>query len=169
MNTKTFRLFISSTFSDFKAEREVLHKKVFPKVQKACGSEFQFQPIDLRWGVNNESQLDQKTLDMCLDEVKACKGFPHPHFLIMTGDRYGYIPLPYMIEAEEYEKIEAYVESHDELLEIMYKPYKKSGAEKEVRTPSRQIRHSQLLKQWYRLDTNQIPASYVLQKRESAE
>lgn len=31
---KTFRLFVSSTFSDFKKEREVLHKKVFPKIDK---------------------------------------------------------------------------------------------------------------------------------------
>ncbi|HHO42037.1 MAG TPA: DUF4062 domain-containing protein, partial [Epsilonproteobacteria bacterium] len=31
MRTNTFRLFISSTFSDFKKEREVLHTRVFPR------------------------------------------------------------------------------------------------------------------------------------------
>ena len=32
-NSKTFRLFISSTFSDFQQERETLQTKVFPKTQ----------------------------------------------------------------------------------------------------------------------------------------
>lgn len=34
MITKTFRLFISSTFSDFLAEREALHRRVFPELEK---------------------------------------------------------------------------------------------------------------------------------------
>lgn len=101
MQTKTFRLFISSPFKDFKKERKVLHTKVFPRIEQYLlekNINYSFQPIDLRWGVSNEAQLDQKTLEVCLEEVKACKHFPYPNFLIMTGDRYGYIPLPYMIE-----------------------------------------------------------------------
>ena len=99
MQNKTFRLFISSPFSDFEKEREVLHKKVFPKIDEYCNEKnLTFQPVDLRWGVNEEAQLDQKTLEVCLEEVRACKHFPHPNFLIMAGDRYGYVPCPYMIE-----------------------------------------------------------------------
>ena len=65
MQNKTFRLFISSPFSDFKKEREVLHKEVFPEINKYCNEHgFTFQPIDLRWGVSNEAQLDQSTLNM---------------------------------------------------------------------------------------------------------
>ena len=56
---KTFRLFISSTFSDFQEERELLHSKVFPEIKKyARDRGFEFQPIDLRWGVAQEAQLD---------------------------------------------------------------------------------------------------------------
>lgn len=32
--TKTFRIFVSSTFSDLKAERNALHEKVFPEIKK---------------------------------------------------------------------------------------------------------------------------------------
>lgn len=33
-NSKTFRLFISSTFSDFKREREILQSNVFPHIKE---------------------------------------------------------------------------------------------------------------------------------------
>ena len=166
-NTKTFRLFISSPFSDFKDERKILHENVFPVIEKHCSDEgFQFQPIDLRWGVNNESQLDQKTLDMCLDEVKACKGFPHPHFLIMQGDRYGYIPLPYMIEEGEFDKITKYVNKRDTKITITYKDHVDKDGSVIAKKESRTVGRSKLLHSWYTLDKNQIPASYVLNRRE---
>ena len=99
MNQKqTFRLFVSSTFSDFEKERDVLRKDVFPEVQRYYEEHGHvFQPIDLRWGVTNEAQLDQKTLELCLNEVQSCKSHSHPNFLIMLGDRYGWVPLPYYI------------------------------------------------------------------------
>jgi hypothetical protein len=50
--TRTFRIFISSTFSDLKAERNVLQTYVCPWLRElharlGCRS----QVIDLRWGV----------------------------------------------------------------------------------------------------------------------
>ena len=106
MQTKTFRLFISSTFSDFKKEREVLQEQVFPEIKDYCSSKgYAFLPIDLRWGINEEAQLDQKTLEVCLEEVRTCKSYPHPNFLVMLGNRYGWVPLPYIIEAKEFEEI----------------------------------------------------------------
>lgn len=72
MTNKTFRLFISSPFSDFNEERRLLQSYVFPKIKKHATSKgYTFQPIDLRWGVSNEAQLDQKTLELCLEEVRA--------------------------------------------------------------------------------------------------
>ena len=62
-NSKTFRRFISSTFNDFKEERQVLHEKVFPKITKYCIEKgYTFQPVDFRrgGGENEEAQLDQK-------------------------------------------------------------------------------------------------------------
>ncbi len=123
MLNKTFRLFISSTFSDFKKERDVLHKSVFPKIENFCNENgFSFQPIDLRWGVSSEAQHDQKTLEVCLEEVRACKHFPYPNFLIMAGDRYGYIPLPYMIEKNELDSIKDIINRNNEKFTINYKP-----------------------------------------------
>jgi hypothetical protein len=34
--SRTFRLFVSSTFSDMKAEREVLQRRVFPRLRQLC-------------------------------------------------------------------------------------------------------------------------------------
>jgi hypothetical protein len=34
--SRTFRIFVSSTFSDLKEERNALQKKVFPKLRKLC-------------------------------------------------------------------------------------------------------------------------------------
>ena len=36
LSARTFRLFVSSTFSDFVAEREALQKRVFPELEKLC-------------------------------------------------------------------------------------------------------------------------------------
>ena len=136
MTRKIFRLFISSTFSDFKRERRVLQTKVFPKVKEYASSKgYTFQPIDLRWGVSNEAQNDQRTLELCLSEVRACKTHIRPNFLIMLGDRYGWTPLPYAIEQDEFQEI------------------------------LKQIENKQLVKEWYELDKNQIPASYILKER----
>ena len=89
-SAKVFRLFVSSTFSDFSQEREILQTEVFTRIKDFCAEKgYQFQPIDLRWGISNEAQMDQKTLELCLREVQACKGYPKPNFLIMAGDRYG--------------------------------------------------------------------------------
>ena len=138
-NSKTFRLFISSTFNDFRREREILQTIVFPHAKEYCSQRgYTFQPIDLRWGVSNEAQLDQKTLELCLSEVRACKSHIHPNFLIMIGDRYGWIPLPYAIEEKEFETLLALIDSNEE---------------------------KQLLKEWYKLDLNQLPASYILKER----
>ncbi len=141
MQNKTFRLFISSTFNDFHREREILQTKVFPNIKEyAIKVGYSFQPIDLRWGVSDEAQLDQKTLELCLNEVRACKTNQYPNFLIMIGDRYGWIPLPYAIEEQEFNTLFSLM-SMDEKSEIQ---------------------------QWYKLDLNQLPASYVLKERVGA-
>lgn len=53
------RVFVSSTFSDMKHERSALAAEVYPKLEKHCQKNgFQFQAIDLRWGVSTEAGLD---------------------------------------------------------------------------------------------------------------
>ena len=136
--SKTFRLFISSTFNDFREERKVLQTKVFPEIKKYASSlGYAFQPIDLRWGVSDEAQLDQKTLELCLEEVRACKTHLYPNFLVMLGDRYGWVPLPYDIEEDEFTSLFSLIDAK----------------EKEA------------IQEWYYLDKNQIPSSYILKER----
>ena len=60
--TKIFRVFISSTFTDMKQERGILQRDAFPRLEKFCEEKgARFQAVDLRWGVNEESQLNQRT------------------------------------------------------------------------------------------------------------
>lgn len=69
-STRSFRVFVSSTFSDFKAERNALQEKVFPRLKELCTQHgCRFQAIDLRWGVSEEAALDQQAMKICLSGV----------------------------------------------------------------------------------------------------
>ena len=137
-SSKTFRLFVSSTFSDFQVEREALQTKVFPEIRRYCSSKgYTFQPIDLRWGVSDEAQLDQKALEMCVNEVQSCKQHDYPNFLIMLGDRYGWVPIPNIIKKDEFELIIMNLDAEDK----------------------------EYLQSWYYEDANQLPISYILKQR----
>ncbi len=140
MINKTFRLFISSTFDDFVDERNILNDSVFTRIDLFCQERgYNFQLIDLRWGVNNESALNQNTLAICLDEVKRCRTLsPKPNFLIMAGERYGWIPLPAKLSPEDFYEVISVA----------------SGEE------------GKLIKEWYILDENEIGGEYRLKFRE---
>ncbi len=132
--TPTFRIFVSSTFSDLREERNELHRRVFPALKRLCEEGgARFQAIDLRWGVRQEAGLDQQAMRICLDEVKRCQEItPKPNFLILLGDKYGWRPLPAEIPAGEWDKIA--------------KRLTAQGAEGLAR-----LAH---LKEWYQLDRN---------------
>src|SRR6185369_5030447 len=87
--TRTFRIFVSSTFSDLKEERNALQKYVFPRLRELCTQHgCRFQAIDLRWGVREEAGLDQQTMKICLDEVgRSQRASPKPNFIVLLGDR----------------------------------------------------------------------------------
>ena len=105
--TRTFRVFVSSTFEDLKAERDALQRDVFPRLRKLCEeNNARFQAIDLRWGVRDEAALDQQTMEICLREIDRCQQTGiKPNFIVLLGDRYGWRPLPAWIEAGEFERI----------------------------------------------------------------
>ena len=108
---KTFRVFISSTFNDLKEERNALQQQVFPKLEKLCEQNgCRFQAIDLRWGISEEADLDQQTMRICLEEVERCQRIsPKPNFIILLGDRYGWVPLPAEIPSTEYDDLKKHV------------------------------------------------------------
>ena len=138
--TRTFRIFVSSTFSDLKEERNALQKHVFPKLRELCQQRgCRFQAIDLRWGVREEAALDQQTMPICLGEIERCqKTTPRPNFIVLLGDRYGWRPLPTEIPANEFQEIERHVPD---------------ASDKE------------LLMHWYRRDDNALPPVYCFQPR----
>ena len=123
INNRTFRVFVSSTFSDLKAERNALQEHVFPKLQKLCKEHgCTFQAIDLRWGVNNEATLDHKTMDICLKEIARCQETRvKPNFIVLLGNRYGWRPLPARINNSEFSELKQFVSRENlELLEEWY-------------------------------------------------
>src|ERR1700736_3016228 len=89
---RTFRLFVSSTFVDFRLERTALHESVFPLLHSLCAHHgCNFQPIDLRWGISDEAEFDHKTIQICLGEIERCrKTTTRPNFLFLLGNRYGW-------------------------------------------------------------------------------
>ena len=146
--SKTFRLFLSSTFNDMRAERDELQATVFPRLREYCDKHgFSFQPIDLRWGVSSEAGNDQKTMQICIDEVKRCKNALNPHFAIMLGERYGWIPLPSEVEATEFEQVK----------ETVLAKFKDNT---DV---------AKFIMLWYKKDENAIPAEYKLQPKLTTE
>jgi NACHT domain- and WD repeat-containing protein len=138
---RTFRVFVSSTFKDMEAERNVLQEQVFPQLKELCRSRgHRFQDIDLRWGVSEEASLDQQAMNICLSEIARCREItPRPNFIVLLGNRYGWLAPPPQIPAREFEQISR-------------------------RVPSEADRD--LLGTWYVRDENAVPPEYYLRPRE---
>jgi WD40 repeat protein len=137
--TRTFRVFVSSTFSDLALEREALQERVFPALRTLCEQRgCRFQAIDLRWGVAEEAGLDQRTIRICLEELRRCqRTTPRPNFIVLLGERYGWRPLPPDVEAAEFSRV----------------LHCTGDAEAEE------------LRRWYRRDDNAVPPHWRLQPR----
>ena len=74
------KIFVSSTFKDMHAERDMLNSDVFPEVAEFIrdyGEELSF--VDLRWGINTqtlkEDESAHKILTVCLDEIDYSKPY----------------------------------------------------------------------------------------------
>jgi WD40 repeat protein len=150
MATRTFRVFVSSTFEDLKAERNALQEKVFPELVKLCAEKgARFQAIDLRWGVREEAGLDHRTMEICLAEITRCqKTGIKPNFIVLLGDRYGWKPLPSRIKKDEFEALLAHITTDERSLLVFEegRPAANNG--------------------WYRLDWNAVPPEYLLMPRD---
>ena len=99
MNRKPIiRFFVSSTFTDMEIERNIL-KNIFNHLQKEYQIKgWQIEHVDLRWGIRNEASINNQTMRICLKELERCQTLsPQPNFIILLGDRYGWIPLPEII------------------------------------------------------------------------
>ncbi|MGD1074020.1 MAG: DUF4062 domain-containing protein, partial [Bryobacteraceae bacterium] len=137
--TRTFRVFVSSTFEDLKAERDALQREVFPRLRKLCeANNARFQAIDLRWGVRDEAALDQQTMEICLREIERCQQTGiKPNFIVLLGERYGWRPLPARIEAVEFKRVRDQAADADK----------------------------RLIDDWYARDDNAVPPEFLLKPR----
>ena len=88
---RQIRVFISSTFRDMQAERDVLVKKVFPQLRKLCEERaVAWTEVDLRWGITEKESSEGQVLPLCLAEIERCR----PYFIGLLGERYGWVPEP---------------------------------------------------------------------------
>jgi len=147
--SRTFRLFVSSTFQDLRAERNALHTHVFPRLRELCRRHgCRFQAIDLRWGVSELAALDQQTMTICLREIERChRVTPRPNFLVLLGDRYGWRPPPPRIRASEFDALLEHVSAEEAELLRWGEQQPADG------------------KGWYRRDENANPTEYRLRPR----
>jgi WD40 repeat protein len=137
---RTFRVFVSSTFRDLDAERNVLLERVFRPLKELCRSEgHRFQDIDLRWGISEEASLNQQAVKICLGEIARCREVtPRPNFIVLLGNRYGWLPPPAQLLAQDFERIQDKLSTSDQ----------------------------ELLAAWYMKDENAVPLEYFLRPRE---
>lgn len=84
--SREIRVFISSPFIDMQQERDVLVKKVIPKLRRLCMQrDVAFSYVDLRWGVTAQQSESAVSLLLCLREIESCN-----LFLGFYGERYGW-------------------------------------------------------------------------------
>lgn len=90
-NSRTVRVFLSSTFRDFAEERDLLVRKVFPELRRKCRErQVELVDVDLRWGITEKEAQQGKVLPICLAEVDRSR----PWFMGFIGERYGWVPTP---------------------------------------------------------------------------
>ena len=93
------KIFISSTFQDMQAERDMVQERVLPILNEQANKYGEnVGVVDLRWGVDTSTlETDegaQKVLSVCLDEIDKSQ----PYMLVFLGERYGWIPDSSLIE-----------------------------------------------------------------------
>ena len=89
-SSRVVRVFISSTFRDFGAERDLLMKRVFPELRRRARARFvEVIGVDLRWGITEEESERGETLPICLREIERSR----PYFVCLLGERYGWTPV----------------------------------------------------------------------------
>nr|XP_022300895.1 NACHT and WD repeat domain-containing protein 2-like [Crassostrea virginica] len=135
--TKMIRLYISSTSTDTENERNSWMAKAYPKIKEHCFSKgYEFQVLDMRWGVCNQATDDHMTPELCLHELEKCQTLSKgPTFVSLIAQRYGHRLLHRMVNEKEFRKIQSAVTEQSDLAHIS---------------------------RWYLLDENAIPPVYSL-------
>ena len=71
-------------FTDTRAERNALMALVYPKLREYCRERgYDFQVVDMRWGVRDEATDDHMTSELCMRELRKCQKFSTgPNFIV---------------------------------------------------------------------------------------
>ena len=90
MNIRDVFIFVSSTFVDMKAERDLMMYEVLPVLKKWGNNRgINFSLVDLRWGITDTQAKElHQTIQLCLQKVNES----HPLFICFLGTRYGWSP-----------------------------------------------------------------------------
>lgn len=139
-----FLLFVSSTFTDTHEERNVLHALLPALRALATAAGLSIIFLDLRSGIPDANTLDHLTWIGCHHELTRCyQESAGCFFLSLQGSKYGYIPIPKTIEQGAFEK---------RLVDSAAMIFHAAPADELVA----------LAREWYFLDTNEMPTVYVL-------
>ena len=67
-----------------RAERNAIVKEVHPFLEEYCAKyDLDFQIVDMRWGVTEDSQNDHSVEKICLLEVENCQNLSlGPNFIV---------------------------------------------------------------------------------------
>ena len=57
---------------------------VYPRLKKFCQEHgYEFQVVDMRWGIRDESMDEHETLELCIREIENCQKFSTgPSFVV---------------------------------------------------------------------------------------
>jgi WD40 repeat protein len=117
-------LFVSSTFRDTQAERDVLVRRVFPVLRaELLPHKVRLIDIDLRWGI--EGKDESGVVAVCMEVLEQAL----PRFIGIIGDRYGWIPTGSEVSVTEQEIMAALNHSDCHPLFLLRNPARPEGSE----------------------------------------
>jgi len=91
---QTRPVFVTNTFRDMQAERDILRDHVIPVLgERLRVRRAHIEAVDLRWGVETTSKAEEEArellvLKVCLAEIKRCR----PFLIAILGESYGWVP-----------------------------------------------------------------------------
>jgi hypothetical protein len=104
---RVVRFFVSSTFDDTLHERNFLLEDVIPYVMECAQNRgLDIALSEMRFGIREKASADNRTLEICLDELRHCQQVSAGlNFILIAGDKYGFRPCPYRIDKEQFDAL----------------------------------------------------------------
>ncbi|XP_076358260.1 NACHT and WD repeat domain-containing protein 2-like [Tachypleus tridentatus] len=133
---KQISLCISAVYWDTQVERSFFMEYVYPDLRLQCAENgYEFNVIDLHWGLAGDCLDDQSFKEVCLDTIKDMKGRGHLISVVFLNDVLDDPLLP------------------KEILATVFESFKSN-----LVSPEKQ----ELFEKWYFLDENANPPCYFL-------